>query len=106
MIKPTKNWEIMPNASYSGHELYGHKVYVSRPVPKMQLSKDVPVSSEFRKEMDAWMLDFFGTWDIIPDGQVYTMEHFPRALFMNETTFHNLKQKLKEVEVLGNNYVK
>ena len=63
MIKPTKNWEIMPNASYSGHELYGHKVYVSRPVPKMQLSKDVPVSSEFREGdgcVDAGLLWYVG----------------------------------------------
>ena len=33
------------------------------------------------------------------------MEHFPRALFMNETTFYNLKQKLQEVKFRKNNYV-
>jgi len=28
--------------------------------PRMKLSRDVPVSDEFRKEFDAWLADFFG----------------------------------------------
>lgn len=30
-------------------------------IPKIQLSRNVPVSDNFRAEMDLWLRDFFGT---------------------------------------------
>ena len=50
--------------------LYGLKVILSPDRPKMQLSKDCPVTDDFRKEINAWMVEFFGTTNIIPDGQM------------------------------------
>lgn len=47
----------------------GCRVLISPDHPKMQLSEDCPVTPEFRKEMNAWMRDFFGVNNLIPDGQ-------------------------------------
>lgn len=50
--------------------LYGMKVIIIPDKPKMQLSEGCPVTNAFRKEINAWMLEFFGTTNIIPDGQM------------------------------------
>lgn len=56
------------------NSLYGMKIIVSPDVPKMQLAPGDYVTPEFRKEIDAWLIEFFGTWNIIPDGDVLIME--------------------------------
>lgn len=68
----------------------GTKVIVSPDVPKMQLSEGCPVSPEFRVEMNAWMRSFFGTSNLIEDGQAYHMPHL-NQICMNPRTFAALK---------------
>lgn len=53
---------------FSGpNTLFGMRVVEMPRRPKMQLSEDCPVTPEFRKEMNAWLLDFFGTVPLIGD---------------------------------------
>ena len=72
----------------------GIKIQVSPDIPKMTLAKDVMVSPEFRAEIDAWMLWFFGTTNILPDGETYYMQSI-NVLAMNPRTFAALKQAVK-----------
>ena len=66
--------------------LFGMRIQISPDVPKMTLSKDVPVSPEFRVEIDKWMLGFFGTTNIVPDGQALVMHHM-NCVVMNERMY-------------------
>jgi len=68
--------------------IFGNLVYVTSDVPKMKLSADCPVSQEFRIEMDAWLLEFFGTSNVFEDGKVVETAH---ALHMNPRTLAQLK---------------
>lgn len=43
-----------------GMQIIEHPLVPERS-PRMTLSHKVPVSDEFRKEFDAWLLEFFGT---------------------------------------------
>lgn len=52
----------------------GFRVHVTPDTPKMQLSKDVPVSPDFRKEIDAWLIGFFGYTNILGDDAVLVSE--------------------------------
>lgn len=45
------------------------------PRPKMTLSKNVMVRDEFRAEMDAWLIEFFGYEDDIFKDKVYIMDN-------------------------------
>lgn len=48
----------------SGLGMLGVRIFSSpllEPKPKLKLSESCPVSDEFRAEMDAWLLDRFGT---------------------------------------------
>lgn len=52
----------------------GLKIVVNHQrTPKRTLAKDVPVSPEFRIEVDKWMLEFFGYTPLIPDGVMYAI---------------------------------
>ena len=55
--------------------LYGIDVVVEQPrlVQKLILKDDLPITDKFRAEMNAWLLDMFGTKDVsvIPNGTVY-----------------------------------
>lgn len=69
----------------------GLTIIVSPMRPKMQLSEDVPVSPEFRKEMNTWMSKFFGMHCLVPKGQMF---HFPREgkIVMHPEDFHRLRK--------------
>jgi hypothetical protein len=54
--------------------LNGLKMVVAPVFPKMTLSKSVTVSPEFREEMDAWMLEFFGTTCLVERGKAWVMQ--------------------------------
>lgn len=69
--------------------LFGMKVFVSPDVPKMTLSEDVPVTPEFRAYIDAWMLSFFGTRNLLNDGQVIVIEN--QSFHMNPRTYSQMK---------------
>lgn len=69
-------------------DLNGYNVMVTPDLPKMKLSDDCPVTPEFRAEINAWMVVFFGTTNIIADGQMITEG---RNLFVNPRTYSMLK---------------
>lgn len=53
----------------------GYKVVTERPTPKMRLSEKVPVTDEFRAEINAWMIRFFGMAEpVVPKGQAIVIE--------------------------------
>ncbi len=53
---------------FGAQQIFGMRVVEIPRRPKMQLSEDCPVTPEFRKEMNAWLLDFFGTVSPLGDG--------------------------------------
>lgn len=69
--------------------LYGLRVVVHPDVPKMQLSLDCPVTDEYRKDTNAWMIRFFGMTNLIPDGSVYRVGD---TLTMNQRTWGQIKK--------------
>jgi hypothetical protein len=73
--------------------LFGMQVVISPDVPKMRLSRDCPVSPEFRLEMNDWMLSFFGTTNLVADGQVFKT---PDTLHMNPRTWEQLKSQVMQ----------
>lgn len=66
------------------------EVHVSPDRPKMVLSERVPVSPEFRAEMDAWMREFFGTWNLIEDSQMLKTRD-GNKIFVNPRTYESIK---------------
>lgn len=77
------------------HTIDGVKIYISQDSvrPKMQLTEGCPVTPDFRIEMNAWMLEFFGTVteNLIPDGQAWaSREH--GAIHINPRTFARLQR--------------
>lgn len=54
--------------------LGGFKIIIAKPHPKMMLSQAVPVTDEFRAEINAWMRDFFGLHYLMERGQTLVME--------------------------------
>lgn len=58
----------------------GYRVCVSPDRPKMTLSDElvpgvVQWPAGFKAEMDAWMLSFFGTHNVVPTGQVMVLNN-------------------------------
>ncbi len=78
----------------SPHDMSGMRVYISPDIvhPKMQLSEDCPVTPDFRAEVNAWMLEFFGTVteNLVPDNQVMVCEK-TGAIYVNPRTFARLE---------------
>jgi len=63
------------------------------PKPKMTLSERVPVTPEFRAEMNAWMADFFG----YDEGQI--LQSFvpgQQGIFMGPQTFRRLQLQAEQ----------
>lgn len=80
---------MVPNLFDRSFTIYGMPVVVTPDYPKMVLSEDVPVSPEFRREINLWMLGFFGTTNTMEDGQVVkAMNH----LYMNPRTYHKVRE--------------
>ena len=67
-----------------GPMLTGYKVIIHQPVPKMQLSEECPVTADFRKEINQWMLGFFGYKpdDIIDNDKVVVL-HASKEMIMS-----------------------
>lgn len=76
----------------------GFKIYIKNPVPKMQLSWHVPVTPEFRKEVNDWMAAFFGYHPDILDGNII-MDSVNKAIYMNEVQFAELRKQFAESPV-------
>lgn len=88
-----------PLWSYVPYTLYGMAVHIVPDTPKIILSKDVPVSEDFRIEMDRWMLEFFGITNLLDDGQVIAVGN--EAMLMNQRTYRQLKQAMMEKQYEG-----
>ena len=71
----------------------GFKVYLSPDTPKRVLSKDVPVSDEMRTRVDAWMLGFFGTTNMLADGACIFSEVYGTVM-MNPRTYQQFKLQM------------
>jgi hypothetical protein len=61
-------------------DLNGFDIIVTPDIPKMQLSEDCPVTPELRIEVNLWMIEFFGTTNIVPDGQILSSG---RSIYVN-----------------------
>lgn len=64
----TKAMPKRQSFGFNPFEFGGLKINTVEPkiVPKMTLSKNVNVSDEFRADIDAWLLELFGTRDLTP----------------------------------------
>lgn len=82
----------------------GRSIYVVPDRPRMVLSKEcvpgkVPWPPGFKEQMDAWMLEFFGTTNLLADMQVLQTDMrrlagLPDGLFMNPRTYEALRKKM------------
>ena len=72
------------------HTLYGMKVVVSEDKPKMKLAPGDYVTPEFLKEIDQWLVEFFGYTSLVPDGQVMVMQTHNTVL-VNQRTYAKLR---------------
>lgn len=68
----------------------GTKVFISHDIPKMQLSKDCPVTDDFRAEMNAWMRTFFGVTNLLEDGECLH-DQLNNTLHMNPRTWDRVR---------------
>jgi hypothetical protein len=74
--------------------LYGCKIFVSPDRPKMQLSPDCPVTDDFRAEINAWMIEFFGVTNLIPDGHYIQMKG-RGEIHMNPRTYAEFEKAFR-----------
>ena len=74
--------------------LYGVRVVVTPDTPRMQLSEDCPVTPEFRAEMNAWMLGFFGVTNTVEDNQVLH-DKVHDVIYMNPRTVARVSAAMK-----------
>jgi hypothetical protein len=80
----------MNNPYPPGMRLFGFNICVTPDHPKRTLAEDVPVSPEFRIEINLWMLGFFGTYNLLDDGQ-YIHQPNEGVLYTNPRTLAQLK---------------
>jgi hypothetical protein len=73
-----------------GDILGGLKVVVSCERPRYRLPDGLPLPPDFRAEFNAWALEFFGTWNLLPDGQVL-IEERRGIVHMNARTLAAMK---------------
>ena len=67
--------------------------YITPDIPKMKLAPGDYITPEFRKEIDEWLVSFFGVTNIVPDGKTMILEN-PGIVWMNPRTFKQLHDKL------------
>ena len=70
--------------------IFGMKIIKAAEYPKMTLAEDVTVSPEFRKEINAWMLGFFGTTSLVKRGEVIVMQEQGTAI-VHPDDYYQLK---------------
>lgn len=73
--------------------LNGVRICVSPDRPKMQLAPGDYVSQAYREEIDAWLLGFFGTVNLIPEGQAI-MSEGGATMWVTPKTYATLKDML------------
>lgn len=77
MIEKVNNFTGL-NQRYSAdpfrmNSIFGMKVIEAPRKPKMQLSADCPVTDDFRKEMNDWLIEFFGYESFVPINTAYVI---------------------------------
>ena len=75
--------------------LFGLAVHVSPDTPRMRLAEDCPCTPEYRVELNAWMLEFFGTTNMLKDGEVYEVTWPTRHLVMNPRTLAKVQAAVR-----------
>ena len=74
----------------SNTAIYGMKIIVTPDLPKMKLAPGDYITPEFRQEIDAWLLGFFGTNNLLEDGQSIFSQP-TNTVFMNPRTCAKLR---------------
>lgn len=77
------------NLSQPG-SLMGYRVCVVKPFPRMQLTANVPVTAEFRAEMNAWMAVFFGYDCVLKSGQTMVSE-LNKTIYVTQEDYNKLR---------------
>jgi hypothetical protein len=86
------------------NNLYGYRIQVKEPKPRMTLSTKVIVSAEFRESMNRWMLEFFGYQEsLVPEGQVI-IDKINNVMYMSAATLEDLKSALPKQESTSSAY--
>lgn len=82
------------------HSLQGCQVVIVHDQPRMKLAANVPVSDEFRAEIDQWMLEFFGTVSLLDDNQVIKFQNtrWGTTMYMNARCYEMFKHQLQTKE--------
>ncbi len=74
----------------TGNQFEGLSINVIPDTPKMKLSPGDYVTPEFRKEIDEWMVSFFGVTNLVPDGTTL-ISNAIGTIWMNPRTFSQLQ---------------
>lgn len=74
----------------------GMAVIVTPDLPKMKLAPGDYITPEYRAEVNAWLLAFFGTVNIIPDGESRISELLGQV-WMNPRTYRELCRQCEQV---------
>lgn len=77
--------------------LSGYNIVVASAHPRMTLSEKVPVTPEFRAEMDSWLLQFFGTHCPVKRGEVFVLEA-ERSMVVHPADYAELCRSAKTGE--------
>jgi hypothetical protein len=70
--------------------LMGYHVCVVKPFPRMQLATNVPVTAEFRAEINAWMAGFFGYDCLLKSGQTMVSE-LNKTIYVTQEDYNKLR---------------
>ena len=84
----------------ASHQLpHGYDVIIRQPAPKMQLAYNVPVTPEFRAQVNKWMIEFFGYIPFPPEehAKVY-MNRGNKTINMTEEAWQAFKKACAESE--------
>jgi hypothetical protein len=78
---------------------HGYSVIIRQPVPKMQLAYSVPVTPEFRAEVNQWMIEFFGYIPFPPEEHNrVVMSHTNKTIVMTAQAWDTFKKAVRESE--------
>ncbi len=71
----------------------GLEIFVTPDAPKMKLAPGDYVTPAYRAEIDAWLMSFFGTTNLIEDGRATVMESIGKV-WMNPRTYAQFKNQV------------
>ena len=74
-------------------KIYGADIKVAGTFPKMQLSKEVEVTEEFRERFNEWLAGFFGYDCLVPQGEVI-YDKINHVYYVHPANYEELKKAL------------